>query len=327
MKFIPICAGLLFALNFAIAQPSPPNGTITQKTRTFRIDEHTVVKDSTGKIIPFAAWSKLTATKEYVIRPESMEAENPAFILVKKAQVEQEKVQYDKAVAAAKESRLRYTPPTEASVVKDSSGMVYPYLAWHQLLMTNNYSLRMVNSGPDAGSYILNKRSQEEKNTMMARIHKPEESKQFISGTAFSPFKEKDMNGEKLDLKKMTGKVIVLNFWFIGCPPCRAEIPELTEMANNYKGNPDVVFIAVALDESYDLKDFLKDHPLSYHVIDNGRYIADRYRVHLYPTNVVIDRDSKVAYSSEGGHMNNIYWMEKTIDAALASAQKTTAAQ
>ncbi|WCT11673.1 TlpA family protein disulfide reductase [Mucilaginibacter jinjuensis] len=213
------------------------------------------------------------------------------------------------------------------AIVKDSSGMVYPYIAWTKLMASGEYMLKSTGPRTDSTVYFLVKRSRREKDASMARIPKPEESKQFVSGTSFSPFKEKDMNGEKLDLRKMPGKVLVLNFWFIGCPPCRAEIPELTEMANKYKNNPDVVFIAVALDESYDLKDFLKDHPLSYHVIDNGRYIAQRYGVHLYPTNVVIDRDSKVAYSSEGGHRNNIYWMEKTIDAALASAQKTTAAQ
>jgi thiol-disulfide isomerase/thioredoxin len=220
-----------------------------------------------------------------------------------------------------------FIPPDENSIVKDTSGMVYPYIVWKKLLGTGDYSLLQKYTKSDSGTYFLIKKSQKQKDAMVARLSKPEESKQFISGTVFSPFREKDMNGEKLDLKKMPGKVIVLNFWFIGCPPCRAEIPELSEMAEKYKGNPDVVFIAVALDEAYDLKGFLKDHPLSYHIIDNGRYIADKYGVHLYPTNVVIDRDNKVAYSSEGGHRNNIYWMEKTIDAALASAQKTTAAQ
>lgn len=49
--------------------------------------------------------------------------------------------------------------------------------------------------------------------------------------------------------------------------------------------------------------------------------------INLYGSSNINNKDSKIAYSSEGGHMNNIYWMEKTIDAALASPQKTTAAQ
>ncbi|OKS88287.1 TlpA family protein disulfide reductase [Mucilaginibacter polytrichastri] len=221
----------------------------------------------------------------------------------------------------------RFHPPDENTIVKDSSGTVYPYVVWRKLLTSGDYNMRSYNIKPDSMIYIISQRSEQEKDAMMVAMPKPAESKQFVIGSVFNPFKEKDMAGEKLDLKKMPGKVIVLNFWFIGCPPCRAEIPDLNKLVDHYKDNPNVVFVAVALDEAYDLKDFLKTTPFKYHVIDNGRYIAGKYGVRLYPTNAIIDKDEKVAYSSEGGHMNNVYWMRKTIDAALAATEKTTAAQ
>jgi thiol-disulfide isomerase/thioredoxin len=329
MKKLTLLLSIVFCciLNAANAQTAnPPAVKYTAPS------PESVVKDSSGTVYPYETWMKMVRSREYGLKSFSSK---PGFTLYKLTAKQKAKLDAEFPINASPKIAQSpgftpshgFTPPNENSIVKDTSGMVFPYAVWSKMFSTGNYNLMQTYVKPDSGTYFLIKKSQQQKDAMMARIPKPEESKQFISGTAFSPFKERDMNNVKLDLNKMPGKVIVLNFWFIGCPPCRAEIPDLNEMADKYKNNPDVIFIAVALDPSYDLKDFLKDHPLNYHVIDNGRYIADKYGVHLYPTNVVIDRDSKVAYSSEGGHMNNIYWMEKTIDAALASPQKTTAAQ
>ncbi len=220
-----------------------------------------------------------------------------------------------------------FSPPNETSIVKDSSGMVYPYMIWRKLIQTGDYSIRFRTNGTELVTYMLIKRTPQEKDKMMALMPKPSASAQFKIGDEFHPFKEKDITGEKIDLKALAGKVIVLNFWFIGCPPCRAEIPDLNNLSNQYKNNKDVVFVAVGLDESWQIQDFVKLNPLGYHLIYNGKYISAKYGVHLYPTNVVIDRSGKVAYSSEGGSPANPYWLQHTIDDALTATSATTASK
>ncbi|MDB5062859.1 MAG: TlpA family protein disulfide reductase [Mucilaginibacter sp.] len=205
------------------------------------------------------------------------------------------------------------------SIVKDSSGAVYPYIIWSTMMRSGDYSLRSKNFGADSAVFFLVKRTQQQKDALFANMPQPAESDRFKTGDKFSAFKEKDMNGEKLDTKTMADKVIVLNFWFIGCPPCRAEIPDLNAIANQYKDNKDVLFIAVCLDEAYDIKDFLKTHPFNYRIIDNGRYTANKYGVRLYPTNVVIDKEGKIAFSSVSNQPANPYWMKKTIEESLAA--------
>jgi thiol-disulfide isomerase/thioredoxin len=205
------------------------------------------------------------------------------------------------------------------SVVKDSSGAVYPYIIWNAMMRSGEYSLRSKNVGADSAVFFLVKRTQQQRDAFMANMPKPAESDRFKTGDKFSAFKERDMNGEKLDTKTMAGKVIVLNFWFIGCPPCRAEIPDLNAIASQYKDNKDVLFIAVCLDEAYDIKDFLKTHPFNYRIIDNGRYTANKYGVRLYPTNVIINKEGKIAFSSVSNQPANPYWMKKTIEESLAA--------
>src|SRR4030095_2376685 len=48
-------------------------------------------------------------------------------------------------------------------------------------------------------------------------------------------FTLKDMHGVDVHLESFKGKVILLNFWATWCGPCRAEIPSLVELQQEYK--------------------------------------------------------------------------------------------
>ena len=43
-------------------------------------------------------------------------------------------------------------------------------------------------------------------------------------------------DGQVLDSKNLLGQVVVLNFWYAGCAPCRAETPDLADIASDYEG-------------------------------------------------------------------------------------------
>jgi thiol-disulfide isomerase/thioredoxin len=65
------------------------------------------------------------------------------------------------------------------------------------------------------------------------------------------------------DLSQYKGKIIVLNFWATWCPPCREEMPELSELYTEYK-NKNVVVLGVAVDELALVKEFSVATPVSY---------------------------------------------------------------
>jgi len=222
--------------------------------------------------------------------------------------------------------------PGEWAVVRDSTGHQYTYDEWTRMIANRKYNLKGAGRRHPTDEhqeyliYPLVTADGRHIVTEAMTLRRPKESDQFHAGDVFKPFKEKDIDGEKFDMKKMAGKVWVINFWFIGCPPCRAEIPDLNSVADHYKDNKDVVFIAFCLDESSAIRNFLKYIPYNYHIVDDCKYISERYGVHLYPTNVIVNREGKVVYSSVGGVASNPYWMTKTIDEAL-QAQPTSVAQ
>jgi thiol-disulfide isomerase/thioredoxin len=80
-------------------------------------------------------------------------------------------------------------------------------------------------------------------------------NKNYISGdgsvTEFQGEKSKGadwiaetFDGQFLDSRNLLGRVVVLNFWYAGCPPCRAEMPDLAEIASDYE-NQNVVVVGV----------------------------------------------------------------------------------
>lgn len=102
-------------------------------------------------------------------------------------------------------------------------------------------------------------------------------------------------------------------FWFTNCAPCLKEIPELNEIVNQYQSNSDVVFVAIALDEENVLKNFLSTVPFLYRIISNGRFVTQGYGIRSYPTNVVIDRESKIYFHSTGFAPNTTLYMRRAI--------------
>ncbi|WP_316799296.1 TlpA disulfide reductase family protein [Pedobacter frigidisoli] len=208
----------------------------------------------------------------------------------------------------------------EQSVVRAEDGNVYPYAVWRKLLSTGKYAIKNRKTFTDSGKpeYLLYELSDEQKEAYFDKMPKPRKSDNFAEGEEFKGFKATDMNGNKFDLRNAKDKVIVLNFWFINCPPCRSEIPQLNELVEQYKDNKDVIFLAIATDDRYDLKNFIKTNPFQYNIVDSGRSIAEKYNLRLYPTHVVIDKNGIIKFGTVGLASNTMHWLKRSIDESLA---------
>src|SRR5688572_4184412 len=214
-------------------------------------------------------------------------------------------------------------PLTESSIVKDTLGAVVPYTLWSSLLITGHYKINV--DEKNNTEFILYRLSDEEYEKALETMPKPKESNFFRTGSRFSHFKTTDINGNKINTKSLAGKIIVLNFWFINCPPCRMEMPALARLSDTYKSDSSIVFLAIALDKKYDLEEFLKGFRFGYTIIDNGRYITDQYRINAYPTNVIVDQNGKVYFHSTGLSTGTVHWLKRSIEELRNSVEKKDA--
>jgi thiol-disulfide isomerase/thioredoxin len=116
-------------------------------------------------------------------------------------------------------------------------------------------------------------------------------------GTPETGFDVQSLGGTNLRLADLKGKVVVLNFWFIACPPCRVEIPKLNQLVEEYR-EAEVVFIAFVPDFEDDLREFPKKTAFEYHIIPNSTPVAESYEVTGAPTHILTDREGGAVDSS-----------------------------
>ena len=71
------------------------------------------------------------------------------------------------------------------------------------------------------------------------------------------------IDGSVTSFSDYKGKLLVINFWYINCGPCIAEMPYLNDLVNQYQ-NENVNFLALSFDTSQDIKSFLEKTEFKY---------------------------------------------------------------
>lgn len=220
-------------------------------------------------------------------------------------------------------AQIEITKPIEqlgfnkSTVVTNAKGVKYTYAYWSKLIATGNYKLQPVEHDSDSSAFVLVKRNEETESKTFSKLPKPDETKFFKTGDQFHFTDLKDMNGIAIKANDLKGKVVVLNFWFIACPPCRYEMPELNRVVKTYKDDKDVIFIAITLDNKENVARFLKVSPFNYHVVSDSMPLFSFYKVDECPASLVVDKEGIIRFNSQGyGNGSVPYWIRKTIEEA-----------
>ena len=111
-----------------------------------------------------------------------------------------------------------------------------------------------------------------------------------------------DQYGNGHTLSDYKGKTVFLNFWATWCPPCRAEMPEIQEIYEEYgENNSDVIILGIASPEvgqegsADDIAAFLSENNYTYPVVmDTDGIMSYYYGISAYPTTFMIDKDGNV---------------------------------
>ena len=105
-------------------------------------------------------------------------------------------------------------------------------------------------------------------------------------------------------LADLRGNVIVLNYWATWCPPCRKEMPDLSRLADAYRGK-GVIVLTISSEDPETLRKFLAKYPQS---TTTARFTSDaphtgieRMAYNGRPTTLVLDRDGHMRRMLIGG--------------------------
>lgn len=83
-----------------------------------------------------------------------------------------------------------------------------------------------------------------------------------------------DGQGNIQAIQQWKGKVSIINFWATWCPPCREEMPELSDLQEKYK-DQGVVVIGISTDTVDKIRDFVAESPVSYPLLAGDTQAMD----------------------------------------------------
>jgi thiol-disulfide isomerase/thioredoxin len=107
------------------------------------------------------------------------------------------------------------------------------------------------------------------------------------------PFSLVTLDGQRISLDGLAGKVVLIDFWATWCGPCREALPRIQNLAKKFEGQPFVV-LSISLDEDDDKwRDFVAKNGMAwmqYRDGSSGR-IAAEFGVTAIPATFTIDAD------------------------------------
>ncbi|MBK9156456.1 MAG: TlpA family protein disulfide reductase [Chloracidobacterium sp.] len=145
----------------------------------------------------------------------------------------------------------------------------------------------------------------------MANFHYPDKTivKKFDDGTTEFRLQKipqegmrapdiavRTIDGKVLDSDNLKGKVVVLHFWFIGCPVCHAHIPMLNKLKMRFAGIEDVVFVGMTGDPATEVRRYAARERLDYLHVADAKSVMDSFVFSGYPKNIVISKTGEIVY-------------------------------
>jgi peroxiredoxin len=104
------------------------------------------------------------------------------------------------------------------------------------------------------------------------------------------------LNGEKVQLKALKGKIIFLNFWATWCGPCKEEMPSMEALWQQFRGK-DFVLLSISVDYEgvKPVKEYIEKQRYTFRVvIDPQCEVLDLYEVKAIPTTLIIDKKGQI---------------------------------
>ena len=194
-------------------------------------------------------------------------------------------------------------------------------------------------SGESSSASTVSQVSSQEETSISSQVEEEEPSSSEPSSSSESSNQDSDLvaapdftlvdqYGNSHTLSDYKGKTVFLNFWGTWCPPCRAELPDIQALYEEYGENTgDVIILGVATPEvgdegtSQEVAAFLEENGYTYPTLmdEGGVYAGQSYHISAFPTTFMIDKDGNLFGYATGQLTKDIMKsiIQQTIDGKM----------
>lgn len=128
------------------------------------------------------------------------------------------------------------------------------------------------------------------------------------------------LDGSKVTLSELRGKVVLVGFWATWCPPCRQELSHMQKDVIDRFAGKDLVVLPISRGEKRKtVEEYIAKMGYTFPIgLDGDQSIYRKYASNYIPRSFVVGRDGKVVYVAVGYDEQ----IAKEIDAAISEALK-----
>lgn len=137
------------------------------------------------------------------------------------------------------------------------------------------------------------------------------------------------MDGKRISLDELHGKVVLLDFWATWCEPCREALPNIKKLAQKFQGQP-LVILSVSLDpDPQKWREFVQKNGMTWLQYRDGYFtgpISTLFGVHEIPHTFTIDadgvmRDEHIGDASIEGRLKKLVAQAETEQSKQVATQ------
>lgn len=126
---------------------------------------------------------------------------------------------------------------------------------------------------------------------------------QFRLGDAMPNFSVTGVDGTVYTLHELleTKKAVVLNFWYMGCDPCKLEFPHIQQAYANYSDEIALLAINPMDSNNQQIAQFMQEKGYTFPMMKGDADWISMFSISAFPLTVVIDRYGNICLTHTGG--------------------------
>lgn len=133
------------------------------------------------------------------------------------------------------------------------------------------------------------------------------------AGQRAAEFSLEDLDGDHVSLVSLRGSPILLYFWATWCAPCREAMAVISKLARESKSH-GLLVLGLNGEDKKATATYLLEHGYPMHaLLDRNNQIARAYQIRVLPSVVLVDKDGKIAWTSNSPSEASLRMALKTV--------------